>query len=63
MTGDTKYVGSMSNDVMSINSSLVGDFKFRAIFLATQALDFLMTEDNDFIIVSDSGEMTNDNKL
>tara|TARA_R110000850_G_scaffold20863_5_gene61791 strand:- start:1880 stop:2071 length:192 start_codon:yes stop_codon:yes gene_type:complete len=63
MTGDTKYVGSMSNDVMSINSSLVGDFKFRTVFLSTQALDFLMTEDDDFIVVSDSGEMTNDNKL
>tara|TARA_R110000851_G_scaffold108432_3_gene229694 strand:+ start:289 stop:480 length:192 start_codon:yes stop_codon:yes gene_type:complete len=63
MTGDTKYVGSMSNDVMSINSSLVGDLKFRTVFLSTQALDFLMTEDDDFIVVSDSGEMTNDNKL
>ena len=63
MTGDTKYVGSMSNDVMSINSSLVGDFKFRTVFLSTQALDFLVTEDDDFIVVSDSGEMTNDNKL
>ena len=51
MTNDTKYSGTM------VNLS-----KFTPIFLATQALDFLMTEDNDYIVTSKSGEMTNETK-
>jgi len=51
MINDTKYAGIITNPI-----------KFRLALLATQALDFLMTEDNDFIVASSSGEMTNETK-
>ena len=63
MANDTKYSGTMANDTKSVNSSLIGEIKYKAIFLATQALDFLMTEDNDYLVLSKSGVMTNDIKL
>ena len=62
MTNDTKYSGTITNDTKSVNSSLIGDIKNQMIFLATQALDFLMTEDDDFIVISKSGVITNDTK-
>ena len=58
-----KFSGSIVNDIKSVNSSLIGEIKYKVIFLVTQALDFLMTEDNDYLVVSKGGEMTNDIKL
>ena len=51
MTNDVKYTGTMVNDVINKTSLLV-----------TQALDFIMTEDDDYIVVDSSGLMTNDTK-
>jgi len=61
MTNDTKYAATMSGD-SRYSGSMTNLLKFRPLFLATQALNFLMTEDNDFIVISDSGEMTNETK-
>lgn len=61
MTGDTKYSGSMSNE-SKIAGSITLDSKALDTLLATEALDFLMTEDNDYIAVSLAGIMTNDIK-
>ena len=62
MTNDTKYSGTMSNDTKSVTNSFIGDIKSRITYLATQALDFLMTEDNDYLVIDKSGVMTNDIK-
>lgn len=61
MTGDTKYSGSMSNE-SKITGSITGDNKNLTKVLATEALDFLITEDNNFIATSLSGIMDNDTK-
>lgn len=61
MTGDTKYSGSISNE-SKIAGSIAGDNKNISKVLATEALDFLMTEDNNFIATSLSGVMDNDTK-
>ena len=61
MIGDTKYSGSMSNE-SKIAGSITGDNKSLSKVLATEALDFLMTEDNNFIATSLSGIMNNDIK-
>ena len=62
MANDTKYSGTMTNDTKSVTSQLIGEAKINDIFLATEALDFLMTEDNDYIMVSIASTITNDIK-
>ena len=62
MANDTKYSGTMANDTKSVNSSLIGELKALDLFLATEALDFLMTEDNDYLMVAIAGDITNDIK-
>jgi|GEM_PF-3766072 len=62
MANDTKYSGTMTNDTKSVNSQLIGELKIADIFLATEALDFLMTEDNDYLMVAIGSTITNDIK-
>jgi len=62
MNNDTKYGGIMGNDT-KYSGIISGDIKSASVFLATEALDFLMTEDNDYLVLSRSGVMTNDIKL
>ena len=61
MINDTKNSATFTNDV-KYSGSIVNEIKNRVTFLATQALDFLMTQDDDYIVIDKSGVMTNQTK-
>ena len=61
MINDTKISGTFTN-VSKINHAMTSqDVKNGTKYLATQLLDFIMTENNDFLVIG-ARAITNDTK-